>query len=437
MIPPLIIAGIAGATTIGLIHKHRQNNQNTDIQKWANSLGVHDEITPDTCLPDGTPLLIMAIRTYDIHAVKALLEMGFSPDVRDSKGTPALFYVVRNKFAKDLLPTFIKYHANLNIMNRNGETALFLSKSSHILTRLCHNGAIANAQNIDGKTPLHLATNPEITKTLLICGANPNIQDKTGKTPLHYASSSDITEILLNYDANPNIQDNSGKSPLHTSHYQTQVEQLLKKGANPNIIDNEGKTPLFYMINPLSAKALIDAGADQTIRDNNGYLAPILDGLPDILLKYSRKPHNDNLNENLYWAVIYDNPKRVIELIVQGANPDAPGLNRESLLNSAKSKQMLTTLCQWGVDPNNRFNMTSPLNHWLERNNAKFCEILLKFGAEPTSHALQIAINHNSLSCCQLLLEAGCSVTKKNWISAKQSKQLDILCLLKKYSAYD
>ena len=57
-----------------------------------------------------------------------------------------------------------------------------------------------------------------IMRTLLKYGANPNIKNSNGNTPLHMCSNRRLTnliQLLIEYRADVNIQNNFGETPLH------------------------------------------------------------------------------------------------------------------------------------------------------------------------------------------------------------------------------
>lgn len=82
---------------------------------------------------------------------------------------------------------------DINITNRNGETALHIATIKNKLPEmswLISNGVDVDAKETDGDTALSLSvqcSNHQATKILLSHGANPNIADSIRMTPLHKA----------------------------------------------------------------------------------------------------------------------------------------------------------------------------------------------------------------------------------------------------------
>jgi hypothetical protein len=95
----------------------------------------------------------------------------------------------------------LKYGADVNASDENGNTPLFLaSKYEHleIVKELIKNSADVNIQNKDGHTPLLFASlkgNLEIVKELLNNDADITIKDNDGITALSYAGYSAIDKV--------------------------------------------------------------------------------------------------------------------------------------------------------------------------------------------------------------------------------------------------
>ena len=113
-------------------------------------------------------------------------------NLKDERGTTALHLVVQ-KGPCQLLQVFLDAHADLEITNDVGDTALLLAARStsesgpEIVKRLLDAGANARVSNIWGSTSLHLAARfgtPETVEILLDHDVQVNARDKFGQTPL-------------------------------------------------------------------------------------------------------------------------------------------------------------------------------------------------------------------------------------------------------------
>ncbi|GMH84242.1 hypothetical protein TrST_g693 [Triparma strigata] len=110
-----------------------------------------------------------------------------------------------------------------------------------------------NANNHDQRTPLHLAvinSAYQIASLLVEAKAATNAQDRNGDTALHLSRSASITSLLLTLGgANPNIPNSLGHTPLHIATKNEDLASasyLLKNGADINAIDDKNwRTPVF------------------------------------------------------------------------------------------------------------------------------------------------------------------------------------------------
>lgn len=86
---------------------------------------------------------------------------------------------------------------------------------------------------------------------------NLNIVDKNGETPLYLVSGRDfsyfqIIKKMIEKGADPNIAREDGKIPLHAASWASQnikvIKFLVDNGSNINKQDNDGYTPLMLCI---------------------------------------------------------------------------------------------------------------------------------------------------------------------------------------------
>jgi uncharacterized protein len=151
--------------------------------------------------------------------VGKLLRNGAKVNAQDEDGKTALHYTVigarinnSQLFEEEqvqLLDTLLKYKADLNIKDKEGNTALAAALQStngqHIgimeLEKLLASGANPNIQNNDGKTPLMLAcelnSDFEIILALVQAGSDPKLLDQSGKAAIDYTKQENVTNILM------------------------------------------------------------------------------------------------------------------------------------------------------------------------------------------------------------------------------------------------
>jgi len=196
-----------------------------------------------------------------------------------------------------------KSGADVNLRNRQGETALFKAIDYHNLAAvkaLLEVGADPNIGDNKGNTPVHLAAKMgdikmtmKILPLLMQHGGKIGIKNNDGETPLQAALSvpapeqRPIVQFLLDAGASPNVQDALGDTPLHNlaaqqiSHRDQLIpllEVLIKAGANINAQNTDGETPLyksifeacFLNVKPTIASFLLQHGADKQIKTHDG-----------------------------------------------------------------------------------------------------------------------------------------------------------------------
>jgi hypothetical protein len=162
-----------------------------------------------------------AIRYHDTELLKELLDNSADPNQKNDALGPLLHYAVVKGRLEDVR-LLIKAKANVNTINGNGETALFLagwpavSDGMAKALLLINSGINVEAKDRQGKTAFFNSALPEwnqdFSKLLLLNGANINSVDASGKSVLSTLIShadiwgihSDIIEFLLSKGARMN-----------------------------------------------------------------------------------------------------------------------------------------------------------------------------------------------------------------------------------------
>jgi len=115
--------------------------------------------------------LIAAVLAYDLEGVEDLLLRGVDVNAKDSKGFPALMWVVDNGYT-EVAQLLIDNGAHIDAKDESGDTTLMLAaKVGHVglVDVLIKNGANIDEKNNDGITALDYAidmTQTEITQRL-------------------------------------------------------------------------------------------------------------------------------------------------------------------------------------------------------------------------------------------------------------------------------
>lgn len=136
----------------------------------------------------------------------------------------------------------LKYKANINRTNKNGETALHWAiKSNEITTRLLQH----NAKN---KNP----------------NAFVNKKSKAGRSALHFActytADNMVIDLLINNGAEIDTLDKDGRTPAYFAvafEKWDALEQLLKRGAKLDIEDKNGLSVENLLMRRMNIKNMI------------------------------------------------------------------------------------------------------------------------------------------------------------------------------------
>lgn len=162
------------------------------------------------------------------------------------------------------LKSFLQGPMDLNILNRDGETPLFVAiKYGHLnvveLILPLMTTLQINTPTKNGSYSLHQAcrvNQKAVVQMLLDAGAKLKIPDKQKNYPLHIAceiGSLDIVQLLLSKGGKSILEtcNELGETPLLTSYrfcHRPIIAILHQNQANPWVVDRDGKTPLFYAV---------------------------------------------------------------------------------------------------------------------------------------------------------------------------------------------
>ncbi|EAX95854.1 ankyrin repeat protein, putative [Trichomonas vaginalis G3] len=270
---------------------------------------------------------------------------------------------------------FLSLGANINEINKHGETALHYAaekNNKEIAELLISCGANINEKNKYGETVLHYAAeknNKEMAELLISCGANINEKNKYGETVLHYAAeknNKEMAELLISCGANINEKNKYGETVLHYAAEKNNKEiagLFISCGANINKKDNYTKTALHTAAehnNKETAKLLISSGANINEKGNIGETA----------LHYATRCNN----------------KETVELLIScGANINEKNQYEETALHYATrycNKEMAELLISLGANINekNKYEETA-LHYATMSNNISTVELLISHGA--------------------------------------------------------
>lgn len=133
--------------------------------------------------------LTQAVYYTRVSEVRALLERGADPNLRDQYGRPMVSYAARRSGAT--LKVLLQGSADPNVTERDGTRRIVYAAAADyldVVQILIRFGADVDSTNADGKTALMAAVaHPRIVKELLRAGARTDLKDRAGNTALRYA----------------------------------------------------------------------------------------------------------------------------------------------------------------------------------------------------------------------------------------------------------
>ncbi|KAK6168765.1 hypothetical protein SNE40_019947 [Patella caerulea] len=154
-----------------------------------------------------TPMHCAAIHG-NLEAIKALLDLGASPDYKDYRNLTPLYYCVSNDSNAICVEVLLHERAVVGTHDEQGwfeiHQACRYGKVQH-LEHLLYYGADMDVQNASGNTPLHVCcvNNQEsCARVLLFRGANKEILNYNNQTPYQVcimANNQDLAEIIKNH----------------------------------------------------------------------------------------------------------------------------------------------------------------------------------------------------------------------------------------------
>ncbi|KAK0176007.1 hypothetical protein PV328_000187 [Microctonus aethiopoides] len=158
---------------------------------------------------DGLTAMHRAVERNSLDAVKTLLELGASPNYKDTKGLTPLYYSVIYKTDPMLCETLLHDHATIGAQDLQGWQEVHHACRNNLVQHLDHllfYGADMNARNASGNTPLHVCavnnTDSSCIRQLLFRGAQKDSLNYANQTPYQVAviaGNMELAEVIKNY----------------------------------------------------------------------------------------------------------------------------------------------------------------------------------------------------------------------------------------------
>ena len=141
----------------------------------------------------------------------------------------------------------IRNGANVNEINKNGETPLFYLENVSIAKLFIAHGADVDAKNQYGCTPLFYADEEEMIQLLIVHGAEVNMLDNDLDSPLH-SSELKKTRLLISYGADINQRNRYGDTPFDLAKYAEIATYLIEHGGIAGKIDSYIENKHFFPV---------------------------------------------------------------------------------------------------------------------------------------------------------------------------------------------
>jgi len=290
-----------------------------------------------------TPLHIALINDASLQKIEHIIHLTdeVNINIRNRDGNSALFIAIM-KNRKQVGNMLLAKHADIFSTNTNNNSPLRVAlKYGGTIQDWLITSKTINSTDGSGNSVLHYATEwkfKEAITFLLEKGANIHAKNANGETPLFSAAKTNDTEVIqliVDGGASLFVRDNLGSTPLHMAvrwGALDSLEKLLELGIDINAQNSAGKSALTEAV--LTAKAdiceyLLLNGANPNANDTNG-ITILMDAIRtsnaeivELLLRNNANPHLQEINgRNSYHEAAFMGNIEIIDLIREaGGNP--------------------------------------------------------------------------------------------------------------------
>ncbi len=288
-----------------------------------------------------TPLHLALLIDAPLARIQYIISLTNDVNIRNRDGNTALFLAIlknRQKVGELLLAK----NADIFSSNTNSNSPLRLAlKYGGSVQDWLITSKTINAKDGSGNSVLHYAAEwkyKDAISSLVMKGADISARNANGETPLFNAVKTDdpeIIQVVVDSGADIHVRDNLGSTVMHTAvrwDAPSSIKKLLALGVNVNAQNTSGKSPLAEAVVAGKydiARLLLTNGADVNICDSNG-VSILMDAIRgcskesvQLLLSYGANPNVQEVNgRNAYHEAAYMADRDIIRLIRNaGGNP--------------------------------------------------------------------------------------------------------------------
>ncbi|XP_036440701.1 latent-transforming growth factor beta-binding protein 4-like [Colossoma macropomum] len=157
---------------------------------------------------DGMTALHKAARSKNSTTLMTLLELGASPDYKDSRGLTALYHTAMVGGDPACCELLLREHASVCCQDENGWHEVHQAcRHGHVqhLEHLLFYGADMSAQNASGNTALHICAlynQDNCARVLLVRGADKEVKNYNSQSPFQVAiiaGNFELAELIKNH----------------------------------------------------------------------------------------------------------------------------------------------------------------------------------------------------------------------------------------------
>ena len=281
-----------------------------------------------------TPLHLALITDAPLAKIQYLISLTNDVNIRNRDGNTALFLAIlknRQKVGELLLAK----NADIFSVNTNSNSPLRLAlKYGGSVQDWLITSKTIKAKDGSGNTVLHYAAEwkyKDAVSNLVLKGADISAKNANGETPLFSAvktNDPEVIQVVVDAGADVHVRDNLGSTVMHTAvrwDAPASIMKLLELGVNVNAQNTSGKSPLAEAVVAGKydiARTLLSNGANANICDSNG-VSILMDAIRgcskesvQLLLSYGANPNVQEVNgRNAYHEAAYMADKDIIRLI--------------------------------------------------------------------------------------------------------------------------